>query len=96
VNLYIQAVSLTGFYPICTKCYHGIFKKRRNKVETWKVILIIAIVLGVVWSNIALLKYSAKFEMKRLNQDPLEKAKASLKEKESTEDKEKNTKNPHQ
>jgi MFS superfamily sulfate permease-like transporter len=71
-------------------------------VETWKVILIIAIVFGVVWSNIALLKYSAKFEMKRLNQDPIEKAKASLKEKESTENNdnkdntEEKTKNPHQ
>ena len=57
-------------------------------METWKVILIIAVVLGVVWSNIALLKYSAKFEMKRLNQDPIEKAKASLKEKELAENKE--------
>lgn len=71
-------------------------------METWKVILIIAIVFGVVWSNIALLKYSAKFEMKRLNQDPIEKAKASLKEKESTENNdykdnaEAKTKNPHQ
>ncbi|WP_042144931.1 MULTISPECIES: DUF2897 family protein [unclassified Pseudoalteromonas] len=71
-------------------------------METWKVILIIAIVFGVVWSNIALLKYSAKFEMKRLNQDPIEKAKASLKEKESTENNdnkdntEEKTKNPHQ
>lgn len=71
-------------------------------METWKVILIIAIVFGVVWSNIALLKYSAKFEMNRLNQDPIEKAKASLKEKESTENNdnknntEEKTKNPHQ
>lgn len=71
-------------------------------METWKVILIIAIVFGVVWSNIALLKYSAKFEMKRLNQDPIEKAKASLKEKESTENNdnkdntEEKTQNPHQ
>ena len=71
-------------------------------METWKVILIIAIVFGVVWSNIALLKYSAKFGMKRLNQDPIEKAKASLKEKESTENNdnkdntEEKTKNPHQ
>ena len=46
---YYKTASLTGFYPICTKCYHGIFKKKRNKVETWKVILIIAVVLGVVW-----------------------------------------------
>ena len=36
-----------------------------NQLETWQVILIIAGVLGVIWSNIALLKYSAKFEMKK-------------------------------
>ncbi|MBR8842807.1 MULTISPECIES: DUF2897 family protein [Pseudoalteromonas] len=36
-----------------------------NQLETWQVVLIIAGVLGVIWSNIALLKYSAKFEMKK-------------------------------
>ncbi|MEJ6474789.1 DUF2897 family protein [Pseudoalteromonas piscicida] len=36
-----------------------------NQLETWQVILIIVGVLGVIWSNIALLKYSAKFEMKK-------------------------------
>jgi len=86
---HIKAVSLTGFYPICTKCYHGIFNKKRNIVETWKIILIILVVLGVIWSNIALLKYSAKFDVKKFNQDPIEKAKASLKEKEAEK------KNPH-
>jgi len=58
-------------------------------VETWKIILIIVVVLGVIWSNIALLKYSAKFDIKKFNQDPIEKAKESLKEKDSK------NKNPH-
>lgn len=52
-------------------------------METWQVILIILIVFGVVWGNIALLKYSAKFDMKKFNQDPIEKARKSLEEKEN-------------
>ncbi|MBD1584552.1 DUF2897 family protein [Pseudoalteromonas sp. S16_S37] len=35
-----------------------------EQLETWHIILIIATVLAVVWSNIALLKYSAKFDLK--------------------------------
>ncbi|NOU50865.1 DUF2897 family protein [Pseudoalteromonas sp. JBTF-M23] len=35
-----------------------------EQLETWHIILIIATVLAVVWSNIALLKYSAKFDIK--------------------------------
>jgi hypothetical protein len=58
-------------------------------VETWKVILIIAIVFAVVWSNIALLKYSAKFDIKKFNQDPTEKAKEARKKQEEK------TKKPH-
>lgn len=34
-------------------------------MQTWHVILIIVLVLAVIWSNIALLKYSAKFELKK-------------------------------
>ncbi|PAJ75656.1 DUF2897 domain-containing protein [Pseudoalteromonas sp. NBT06-2] len=52
-------------------------------METWKIILIIVVVLAVIWSNIALLKYSTKFDVKKFNQDPIEKAKASLKEKDA-------------
>lgn len=51
-------------------------------METWQIILIFLIVFGVVWGNIALLKYSAKYEMKKFGQDPIEKAKKSLAEKE--------------
>ena len=36
-----------------------------QQLETWQVILIIAVVLGVIWSNIALLKYATKFEVKK-------------------------------
>ncbi|CAH9054648.1 hypothetical protein PSECIP111951_01081 [Pseudoalteromonas holothuriae] len=36
----------------------------QEQLETWHVILIIAGVLGVVWSNIALLKYSTKFDLR--------------------------------
>ena len=56
-------------------------------MQTWQVILIIVAVFGFVGSNIALLKYSAKLDMKRLNQDPVEKARQRLKEKQrSTQD----------
>lgn len=41
-------------------------------------ILIIVVVLGVIISNIMLLKYSAKLDLKKLNQDPIEKAKQQL------------------
>ena len=50
-------------------------------MSTWAVILIIAVVFGIVWSNIALLKHSAKMDMKNFNQDPIEKARRSLEEK---------------
>ncbi|MFY8275450.1 DUF2897 family protein [Pseudoalteromonas sp. SSDWG2] len=50
-------------------------------MQTWHIILIIALVLAVIWSNIALLKYSAKMDFKKFNQDPIEKAKRSLEEK---------------
>ncbi|MEO2267285.1 DUF2897 family protein [Pseudoalteromonas pernae] len=50
-------------------------------MQTWHIILIIALVLGVIWSNIALLKYSAKMDFKKFNQDPIEKAKRNLEEK---------------
>jgi hypothetical protein len=35
-----------------------------NQFETWQVILIIVIVLGVIWSNIAVLKYLNRFDIK--------------------------------
>ncbi|CAM4155215.1 DUF2897 family protein [Pseudoalteromonas byunsanensis] len=35
-----------------------------EQLETWHVVLIIATVIAVIWSNIALLKYSAKFDFK--------------------------------
>ena len=54
-------------------------------MSVWAVILIIAIVFGVVWSNIALLKHSAKMDMKNFNQDPIEKARRSLEEKQRAE-----------
>ena len=50
-------------------------------MSTWAVIFIIALVFGIVWSNIALLKHSAKMDMKNFNQDPIEKARRSLEEK---------------
>lgn len=54
-------------------------------------ILIILIVLGVIASNIMLLKYSAKFNLKNLNQDPIEKAKDQLKQQKDSESKEKDS-----
>ena len=51
-------------------------------------ILIILVVLGVIVSNIMLLKYSAKFNMKNINQDPIEKAKQQLAENKENSDKE--------
>ncbi|MFC3032403.1 DUF2897 family protein [Pseudoalteromonas fenneropenaei] len=42
-----------------------------QEFETWQVILIIAMVLGVVWSNIALLKYANKFKFPSQKQDEL-------------------------
>ncbi|WP_105168034.1 DUF2897 family protein [Pseudoalteromonas sp. T1lg23B] len=35
-----------------------------EQLETWHIVLIIATVIAVIWSNIALLKYSAKFDFK--------------------------------
>ena len=55
-------------------------------MSIWATLLIIAIVLGVVWSNIALLKHSAKMDMKNFNQDPIEKARRSLEEKHRAEE----------
>ena len=42
--------------------------------------IIIVLVLGIIVSNILLLKHSAKFPMKKINQDPIEKAKQTLKD----------------
>lgn len=36
-----------------------------EQLETWQVTLIIIGVLGIIWSNIALLKYATKFEVKQ-------------------------------
>mgnify|MGYP000303259318 CR=1 FL=1 len=36
-----------------------------QQLETWQVILIIAGVLDIILSNIALLKYATKFEVKK-------------------------------
>lgn len=36
-----------------------------NNLETWQVLLIIFGVLAIIWSNIALLKYATKFEVKK-------------------------------
>ncbi len=43
-------------------------------------LIIIVLVLGVIVGNIMLLKHSAKFSLKGLNQDPIEKAKVTLAE----------------
>lgn len=59
-------------------------------MNTWAVILIIVIVFGIVWSNIALLKHSAKMDMKNFNQDPIEKARRSLEEKQRASKKDDN------
>ncbi|CCQ12403.1 hypothetical protein PALB_33040 [Pseudoalteromonas luteoviolacea B = ATCC 29581] len=42
-----------------------------NEFEWWQVFLIIALVLGVIWSNIALLKYSNKFKFPSNKTDEL-------------------------
>jgi len=36
-----------------------------NQLETWQVVLIIIGVLAIIWSNVALLKYSTKFDVKK-------------------------------
>lgn len=54
-------------------------------MQTWQSIVIVVIVFGFVWGNLALLRYSAKFDMTKFNQDPIEKAKAALAEKEALE-----------
>ena len=48
--------------------------------------LIILLVLGIIVSNIMLLKHSAKFPMTKVKQDPIENAKKKLKEREENED----------
>lgn len=48
----------------------------------WTAFFIIIVVLAVIVSNIMLLKYSAKMSMKNINQDPIDQAKAKLKERE--------------
>ena len=55
-------------------------------MQTWQSIVIVVIVFGFVWGNLALLRYSAKFDMKKFNQDPIEKAKAALAEKKALEE----------
>lgn len=42
----------------------------------WTAILIILVVLGVIISNIMLVKYSTKMGLKNITRDPLEDAKA--------------------
>ena len=49
--------------------------------------LIIILVLGVIIGNIMLLKHSAKFTTKNLKQDPIEKARELLKEREKQDKK---------
>lgn len=51
----------------------------------WTAFWIIAIVIGVIISNVMLVKYTAHFKMKNINQDPIEKAKQSIKEREEKE-----------
>ena len=53
----------------------------------WTALFIIVVVLGVIVSNIMLLKYSAKMSLKNVNQDPIEKAKETLKTREGVQDK---------
>lgn len=50
-------------------------------MDNWHFILILVLVFAVIWGNVALLKYSAKFSMKSFTQDPIEKAKKALEEK---------------
>ncbi|MBU2918792.1 DUF2897 family protein [Psychrosphaera sp. F3M07] len=50
-------------------------------------IIIIVLVLGMVVGNIMLLKHTAKFSMKRLNQDPIEIAKETLAQRKQDQDK---------
>lgn len=40
----------------------------------WVALIVIALVLGVIVSNIMLLKHTANMSMKNVNQDPIEKA----------------------
>jgi len=53
----------------------------------WTALFIIVVVLGVIVSNIMLLKYSAKMSLKNVNQDPIEKAKETLKTRGDDQDK---------
>lgn len=52
-------------------------------MSTWAVIGIITIVLGIIVSNIMLLKYSAKFKMPKTFTAPEQSDKTSVKESES-------------
>ena len=52
----------------------------------WTALIIIVIVIGVIVSNIMLLKHSAKMSMKNFNQDPIENAKQTLKERQRQKD----------
>ncbi|ATC94217.1 DUF2897 family protein [Pseudoalteromonas tunicata] len=61
-------------------------------MQTWQIIGIIVIVVGFIWGNLALLRYSAKFDLTKFNQDPIEKAKASLAEQEKRQNAEKTAK----
>ncbi|MDW7548241.1 DUF2897 family protein [Pseudoalteromonas sp. McH1-7] len=65
-----------------------------EQLETWQVVLIIVGVLGVIWSNIALLKYSAKFEMKKKIDDQLKPFEPTSPEKGSQSSHNKDTRKP--
>lgn len=51
----------------------------------WTAFFVILFVIGFIFSNIMLVKYTAHFKMKNINQDPIEKAKQSFKEREEKE-----------
>ncbi|QTH64339.1 DUF2897 family protein [Psychrosphaera ytuae] len=53
----------------------------------WLAIGLIVLVLGVVISNIMLLKHSSKFSMKNFNQDPIDNARQRLEEREKNKSK---------
>ena len=51
----------------------------------WLALGIIILVLGVIASNIMLLKHSANMSMKNVNQDPIENARKRLEERKKEE-----------
>lgn len=59
----------------------------------WIALGAIALVFGIVISNIMLLKHSASMSMKHLNQDPLEKARQRLDEREKAKEQESSEQN---